>query len=148
MSGAYNISNVKNFYSTFDKKNIKDIKEKYSLLVSEFLLCAIENIVVQNEKYLMFIIQRGLETLKHCFKMIYMYTRNLELTIFHCKKAYCYYVEFIGQIGEDSHSYLQLNSKDATLFVYKKTIFEIDNDYRKKYQIEDGNNIYIKLVSK
>jgi hypothetical protein len=147
MSGTYNISNVKNFYSTFDKKNIKDIQEKYSLLVSEFLLCAIENIVVQNEKYLMFIIQRGLETLKHCFKMIYMYTRNLELTIFHCKKAYCYYVEFIGQIGEDSHSYLQLNSKDATLFVYKKTIFEIDNDYRKKYQIEDGNNIYIKLVS-
>ena len=43
MSGAYNISNVKNFYSTFDKKNINDIKEKYSLLVSEFLLCAIES---------------------------------------------------------------------------------------------------------
>ena len=58
-----------------------------------------------------FILQRGLETLKHCFKMIYMYTRNLDLTIYHCKKAFCYYVEFIGQIGDDNHTYLQLNSK-------------------------------------
>ena len=38
----------------------------------------------------------------------------------------------MGQIGEDSHTYLQLNSKDAALFVYKKTIFELDNEYRKE----------------
>ena len=138
MNNPYNIANVKNFYSSFNKENIKAVKEKYTILVSEFLLCATENIIVQNEKYFLFVLQRGLETIKHCFKMIYMYTRNLDLTIYHCKKAFCYYVEFIGQIGDDNHSYLQLNSKDATLFVYKKTIFEIDNDYRKKFEIEDG----------
>ncbi len=147
MNNAYNIANVKNFYSSFNKENIKEVKEKYTILVSEFLLCATENIIVQNEKYFLFVLQRGLETIKHCFKMIYMYTRNLDLTIYHCKKAFCYYVEFIGQIGDDNHSYLQLNSKDATLFVYKKTIFEINNDYRKKFEIEDGDRLYMKLIS-
>ena len=142
MSGLYNISNVKNFNPIFDKENIKEIETKYTSLASEFLLCVIENIVVRNEKYFIFIIQRGLETLKHCFKMIYMYTRNLELTLQQCRKAYVFYVEFIGQIGDDTNSYLQLSSKDAILFVYKKTIFEIDNDYIKKYQ----NHLVILLI--
>ena len=42
-------------------------------------------------------------------------------------------MEFIGQIGDDNHSFLQLNSKDASLFVYKKTIFNINNEYRKEF---------------
>ena len=50
MNNAYNIANVKNFYSSFNKENIKEVKEKYTILVSEFLLCATENIIVQNEK--------------------------------------------------------------------------------------------------
>ena len=65
--------------------------------------------------------------------MMFLYTKNINLTLSHCNKALYYYIEFIGQIGEDSHSYLQLNSKDATLFIYKKTIFELNNDYRKSY---------------
>ena len=72
--------------------------------------------------------------LKHIFNILLLYTRNLKLTIHHCKKAYLFYVEFIGQIGNDNHSYLQLNSKDAILFVYKKTIFEINNEYRKQFE--------------
>ena len=100
-------------------------------------------LLLQNETYFLFVIQRGLETLKHCFKMIYMYSKNIDLTIYHCKKAYCYYVEFIGQIGDDNNSYLQLNSKDATLFVYKKTIFDIDNEFRKKFILEDSEKNYI-----
>ena len=147
MNSAYNIANIKNFNMTLDKKNIKTVKEKYTILISEFLLCASENVIVQNDKYFVFILQRGLETLKHCFKMIYMYTRNLDLTIYHCKKAFCYYVEFIGQIGDDNHTYLQLNSKDATLFVYKKTIFEIDNEYRKKFELDEEDKLYMKLIT-
>ena len=99
MDGVYNIANIKNFHSSFSKENIKDVKDKYAILISEFLLCTVENIIVQNEKYFMFVLQRGLETIKHCFKMIYMYTRNLDLTIYHCKKAFCYYVEFIQYIN-------------------------------------------------
>ena len=50
-----------------------------------------------------------------------MYTeKNLSLTLYHCKKSFLYYVEFISQIGDEGNSYLQLNTKDAILFIYKK----------------------------
>ena len=62
-----------------------------------------------------------------------IYTKNLDIIYHNCQKAYIYYIEFIGQIGDDNHSFLQLNSKDAALFVYKKTIFEINNDARKDF---------------
>ena len=39
---------------------------------------------------------------------------------------YCYYIEFIGQISENGHKDLQLNSKDA-LHLIRKAIFQINN---------------------
>jgi hypothetical protein len=147
MNSEYNISNCKNFKSSYDTLDMSVIVDSFNNLMNEFLLCISQNIIVQNEEYLLFVLQRGLETLKHCFKIIYMYSKNLELTLYHCKKAYCYYVEFIGQIGDDNNSYLQLNSKDATLFVYKKTIFEIDNEFKKKFVINPNDVFYINLIS-
>ena len=73
---------------------------------------------IQNSIYFTFIIHRGLTSLFHIFHMIFLYTKNIDLTLIHCKKALYYYIEFIGQIGDESHSYLQLNSKDAMLFIY------------------------------
>ena len=68
--------------------------------------------------------------------------------MYHCKKAYLFYVEFIGQIGDDSHSYLQLNSKDATLFIYKKTIFEINNEYRKQFVLKKEEKEIFEYIHK
>lgn len=147
MNKDNNMSNLKNFNSSYVSLDVSHIIHNFITIMSEFLLCTTQNIIVQNDEYLLFIIQRGLETLKHCFKMIYMYSKNLDLTIHHCKKAYCYYVEFIGQIGDDTNSYLQLNSKDAILFVYKKTIFEIDNEFKKKFTIDENEKCYINTLS-
>ena len=147
MNSDYNISDIKNFKCNYETLDVSLVIDKFNIVMTEFLLCITQNIIVQNDEYLLFVIQRGLETLKHCFKMLYMYTKNLDLTVHHCKKAYCYYVEFIGQIGDDNNSYLQLNSKDATLFVYKKTIFEIDNEFKKKFIIDKNKKDYIELIS-
>ena len=147
MNSDYNISDIKNFKCNYETLDVSLVIDKFNIVMTEFLLCITQNIIVQNDEYLLFVIQRGLETLKHCFKMLYMYTKNLDLTVHHCKKAYCYYVEFIGQIGDDNNSYLQLNSKDATLFVYKKTIFEIDNEFKKKFIIDENEKDYIELIS-
>lgn len=62
--------------------------------------------------------------------MLILYTKNIELTTYHTQKAVQYYVEFICQIGEGNNNYISLTSRDAVLFVYKKTIFEINQDYR------------------
>jgi hypothetical protein len=79
--------------------------------------------------------------------MLLLYTCNLDLTYYHCQKSYSYYIEFIGQIGDDAVTYLQLNSKDAALFVYKKSIFEILDEVKKKYTENEMNEKKIKNVS-
>jgi hypothetical protein len=90
-----------------------------------------EKINIKNKQYYIFIFERGIETLIHIFSMIFYYTKNLELTFYHSQKAYYFYIEFIEQISDDNITFLQLSSRDALMFVYKKTIFEINNDHKK-----------------
>ena len=80
--------------------------------------------------------------------MIFLYTKNIDLTLIHCKKALYYYIEFIGQIGDESHSYLQLNSKDAMLFIYKKTIFEINSEHRAHFELDENEKHFMERFTK
>ena len=128
--------NIQNYNKKLDAPN-EIILKKFNEIINEYLLHFIDNNILKNIDYSNFILVRGLKTLTHIFNLLLLYTKNINLTVYHCKKAYLFYVEFIGQIGNDNHSYLQLNSKDATLFVYKKTIFEINNEYRKTLEISD-----------
>ena len=105
-----------------------EILLQYFNIVKEYLYHAGENIIISDYTYYIFIIKRGLTCLKHIFNVLLLYTNNLDLVVYHCKKSYLYYIEFISQIGSENHSYLQLNSKDAALFIYKKTIFDINTE--------------------
>jgi hypothetical protein len=58
------------------------------------------------------------------------YTKNIDLTFYHCQKSYYYYIEFIEQISYEQHVFLELNSRDATTYVYKKTIVELNQDFK------------------
>jgi hypothetical protein len=139
-----NIFEIKNYNKTLTISN-DIILSKFCELINEYLFHITENIIIQNRQYYIFILLRGLSTIKHIFNTMLLYTKNLDLTIYHTKKAYLFYVEFIGQIGEENNSYLQLNSKDATLFVYKKTIFEINNEYRKQFILNKDEKERFKL---
>ncbi len=141
MSDKLVISNVENYNKTFEFTDTKPYIIRYVEIINEYMLYVVENMIIQDDTYLLFLIRRGVETIMHCFKFLLMYTKNLDLTMFQCKKALYYYIEFIGQISDVSlhHSYLQLNSKDATLFVYKKTIFDLNNEYRKEFASIQGN---------
>jgi hypothetical protein len=102
--------------------------------VNEYLRLATSNRKAEGtEAQYRHILGSGIRTLTHVFKVLLLYTRNLELTWHHCQKAAYYYVEFMGQIGADPHGFLQLNAKDAALFVYKKTIFDMNNECRKEF---------------
>ena len=102
-----------------------------------------EKITMKNKLYYKFIFERGIETLMHIFSTIFYYTKNLELTFYHTQKAYYFYIEFIEQISDDNVTFLQLSSRDAILFVYKKTIYELNNEYKKniKEPTADEKNI-------
>ena len=149
MSDKLIISNVDNYNKTFEFTETKTYVSRYVELINEYMLYVVENMIIQDDTYLLFLIRRGVETIMHCFKFLLMYTKNLELTVYQCKKALYYYIEFIGQISDVSlhHSYLQLNSKDATLFVYKKTIYDINNVYRKNFTLGDEDQQFLNSIS-
>lgn len=128
-----NISSIE-YYNNTINDNYINIFTKYNSIITEYLKHYFDNVSIQNDKYKKYVLRQGILTINHVFKLLLIYTKNIELTYFNCQKAYVYFIEFIGQIGEDNHSFLQLNSKDASLFVYKKTIFDINSDTTKNYK--------------
>ena len=100
-------------------ENDKTINDKYVCIVIEYLI----NICYKNMSP--FIIIRGLDTITHVFIMLLYYTQHLETVYIYSQKSLYLYIEFIDQIAFDSNSFLQLSSKDAVIYVYKKTLYEI-----------------------
>lgn len=145
----YNTSN----YKSVIENSVSEILGKFIQVVLEYMRFNSEKIFIKNKIYYSFIFERGIETLIHVFLMIFHYTKNLELTFYHTQKAYYFYIEFIEQISDDNITFLQLSSQDAISFVYKKTIFELNNEYRKNMknlsfeekQILDTVNSYISI---
>ena len=126
----YSLHNNENFKKELEPE-ISDITKKLSELFIDYFKFIIENIKFKKSNFSRFIITRGLDTIINVFNHILFYTKNLDVTYFHCQKAFYFYVEFIGQISEDEKMFLQLSSRDATTYVYKKTIFEINNETKK-----------------
>jgi hypothetical protein len=126
----YSISN----YKPSIENSISEILNKFVNILIEYMRFISEKIMMKNKKYYCFIFERGIETLMNVFSVIFYYTKNLDLTFYHTQKACYFYVEFIEQISDDNVTFLQLSSRDATLFVYKKSIFDINNEYKKNIQ--------------
>jgi len=142
----YDLHKIEN-YNKMIYENEDEIYLKYSNIIIQYLLLGIEKIKNHNPEYIKYILIKGMFTVSYVFKMLMMYTCNLQLTYHQCQKSYSYYTEFIGQIGDESVTYLQLNSKDAALFVYKKTIFDISSEMKKKYTENDVNEKKNKNIS-
>jgi hypothetical protein len=126
----YSLNDIENYKKDLDC-NINDVTNKYSLLIIEYFKFIKDNIKVSSSNLVKFITIRGLDTITNVFLHILYYTKNIDLTYFHSQKSFYFYVEFVGQISDDEKMFLQLTSRDATTYVYKKTIFEINNELKK-----------------
>lgn len=150
----YNITNTDNYKHTITC-NVENILDRYLSVLNEYFKHLEESNFNIKNRYYKYIITNGINCINNIFKILLLYTNNIELVIYHTQKAFIYYIEFITQIGDENNNFLQLNSKDATLFVYKKTIFEINNDIKKdliikkdKKKILENTNTYILLTRK
>jgi hypothetical protein len=139
---SYLLSNL-DIYKVKLKENIDIILEKYLNLVNNYNNLFFKNIKINDKKYFKYLLLNGLKTVSRVFIFILMYTRNLEAAYFHSEKSYYIYIEFVSQIDNHNHSYLQLNGKDASLFVYKKTIFDIDSNIKKDYICKEKDKLDI-----
>ena len=109
--------------------------------MKEYLELFNKNVKFTNKDYYNNVFSKGLNTINHLFNIILLYTKNLKLAFNYGQKSVFYYIEFIDQISEDANSFLQLNSHDAVLFVYKKTIFEIDNKFKTDFILKSSCEI-------
>ena len=134
------LNDIGNYQKTLSS-SIKEILSGFISLLAEYCTFFSDNTNIKKTQYFKYVYLRGIETICSIFKIILLYTKNLDLTVYHCQKSFYYYIEFIGQIGDSNHQFLQLNSKDAALFVLKKTIFEINEDYRKTFETPIGEEL-------
>ena len=126
------LNNPSNYKKTLNV-HWKEISDKYLEVLTEYSKCINENLQIKKisiPKY-KYLFIRGFETITHVFRFLLFYTKNLNMTFYNTQKAFYYYIEFIDQISEEEISYLKLNSNDAILYVYKKTIYQINESFRK-----------------
>ena len=143
----YSLHNSDNFKKELEC-DIEDALEKLSTLLVDYLKFITENIKLRQNNFAKFIIIRGLDTIVHVFNYILLYTKNIDVTYFHCQKAFYFYVEFVGQISEDEKMFLQLSSRDASTYVYKKTVFEISSELKKNSEhISDYTKLKLNIIN-
>jgi hypothetical protein len=139
----YSLNNPDNYKKSLDC-SVSIVASKYVEILMEYYKSIYSSIHLKNPTYSKYVIIRGLDTLTNVFLNILSYTKNVELTCFHCQKSFYFYVEFIEQISDDEKTFLQLTSRDATTYVYKKTIFEINQELKKPNDSEH-NEKYKKI---
>ena len=90
----------------------------YSLIVQE------KNIVFDVNTLMV-----GINTIECIFSMLLLKTKNLKLVIQNSENTIFYFFEFIEQMNSprtELQSLLNLTIMDAKMFVYKKTIFDLN----------------------
>jgi hypothetical protein len=125
--------------------SVEDVMNKYTELLSLYIQFILDNIKIKKREYAIFIINRGLDTVTNVFTNVLYYTRNLGLAFLHSQKSFFFYVEFISQISEVEKLFLQLSSRDAMIYVYKKTLFDLNRDFVKN--IEDVSNVKFDAIT-
>jgi hypothetical protein len=151
-----NFINKENNFSLHSSENYKKeldcelshVTESLSKLFIDYFKYIIEHIKIKRPNFSKFIILRGLDTIINVFHHLLLYTKNLDLTYFHCQKAFYFYVEFVSQISDDEKIFLQLTSRDATTYVYKKTIYDISLEFRKLNEnISDYTKLKLNIIN-
>lgn len=145
----YILYSIENYKETITNTP-QEIVAKFIDVLNYFINMMCEKLLSKKQSHYKFIIERGIDTVSHVFQMTYCVTKNLEVAHHCAQKAFCFYTEFIEQMSDDNVSFLKLTSKDATLFVYKRTIYEINNECRKNQKplsvqeqqiLDDANNV-------
>ncbi len=80
------------------------------------------------------------------FYIYYIVQTIVRLRYIIVKKASYFYVEFVTQISTDETLFLQLSSRDATNYVYKKTIFEMKHPKNQEESYSEESAEKIKCI--
>jgi hypothetical protein len=135
------LTDEENYKTVFTLADVDVCLLVYSRILSNFLKDISEDIDQSHPKY-NFIVEKGVETINNVFKTILVHTKNMELAEYHTEKACVYYIEFIIQLMG-----VEINVREAIIFVYKKTVFEISTDIKKRSFVTAEQNVYFGILN-
>ena len=130
----------------YDKSSVL---KQYFLIMQHYIEHCLDN--TNNKNYSIF--YTGLNMTTNIFRLMLYYTKNLELTMYHTRNGIYYYVEYISQITDtEDNIFFNLTVKDAIMYVYTRTLFDINKKYLKDnniLELDFLNNylIFINLIS-
>lgn len=157
MNISKSLHNLEFYNDSMENINPATIVKTYCKILREYMTFIYDNKEINGNVNNCYLICRGINTVTHIFQQILLYTKNIDVTSYYAEKSFYYYIEFIEQMMNGSNSYLQLTSKDATLFVYKKIIYDINQHIKKNLsftttekellnRIFNTNQIYVNLL--
>ncbi len=130
------LSNEHNYFMKI-KCPYLDLCKSYCNLINFYISYSIENMNIKDTD----IFYTGINVVHHIFRIMILYTKNLELSFYNTQQSIYYYVEYISQITDrEDNIFFNLSIKDAVIYVYTRTIFEIRKQYVKK-ESETDNTI-------
>jgi hypothetical protein len=139
---ALNISD--NYFNNLDVDVGDLLKQQLNISVEYMKIINDEGFCNYKNRY--YIAIKGVETILHIFNNIIFYTNNPSIAEYHSIRSIYLYKEYISQIVDESNSFLNLNTRDSILFIYKKTIFDIKKEYCKS-AINKYKNVFDCLYS-
>ena len=136
-------------------ENLNDTILKYQKLIYNYTKFFNANIYNCNSNinYYEKIYTHGLNIIQNIFNITSIYLYNISDINNICEKGYIYFIEFINQLSITNYNdnNIDLSLKDAILFSYKKTIFNLDKHNHNISIIEkkilDNLNSYIFLIN-
>ncbi len=157
MNISKSLHNLEFYNDSMENINSVLIVKTYCKLLRDYMIFIHDNKEIKSHSNNCYLICKGINTVNHIFQQIFLYTKNIDVTSYYAEKSFYYYIEFIEQMMNGSNSYLQLTSKDATLFVYKKIIYDINQHIKKNVSFTDmekelinrvfnTNQIYVNLL--
>ena len=118
------LSNKDNYLTELDC-DYHELTQAYIVMVEYYITTIEQTVRMDDRSYYRYILCKGVENLKNIFRLLLVYTKNKAMSAFQTEKAMLYYVEFMGQISNEHSFIINLNGKDATLFIFKKTLYDL-----------------------
>ena len=138
---VFKLSDKDNYRSKIEDPVIL-IQLSYVKIIHYYIVHYFENMSNPN------IFIQGFKSLTHIFLFLLMYTKYLELTIFHCQNSIFYYIEYISQITDkEDNMFFNLTLKDAIVYIYTKTIYDLNEECRQKHFLTPEDDIILKTTT-
>lgn len=119
---------------------VSEMLSTFDTLTCNYLSLIEEHYKKHNKEFGNYILIKGHNMLCSVFELTLLYTNNLLVTCSTVQRSVLLFCEFVSQIHHDKYNYLHLSIRDAVLFVYKKTIYRLDNSHSSLSSTNQGKH--------